>query len=125
MRLLFFLILLISSSVALSQSPSFVRDSMDAYIQRGLRNWDLPGLAVVIVKDGKVAFMKGYGVKNIKSTARVDEKTLFMIASNTKLFTGTALAMLEMQNKLSLNDQIIKYFPDFRLYDTVSNLEVN
>ena len=98
--------------------PSFVKDSIDQYIQQGLKDWDLPGLSVVIVKDGKIALMKGYGVKNLDSREPVDENTLFMIASNTKLFTGTALALLETRQKLNLNDKITKYFPDFRLYDT-------
>ena len=100
--------------------PSFVKGTIDEYIQQGLKDWDLPGLSVVIVKDGKIALMKGYGVKNLDSREPVDENTLFMIASNTKLFTGTALALLETRQKLNLNDKITKYFPDFRLYDTVT-----
>ena len=105
---------------AFAQTPSFIQDSLDSYINRGLKDWDLPGLSLVIVKDGKVVVMKGYGVKNTSTLQPVDENTLFMIASNTKLFTGTALALLETRGKLSLNDPIIKYFPDFRLYDTVT-----
>jgi CubicO group peptidase (beta-lactamase class C family) len=102
-----------------SQS-SFVSDSIDAYIQKGLKDWQLPGLAIVIVKDGKVVLMKGYGVKDITTNDPVDENTLFFIASNSKLFTGTAIAQLDYQKKLSLNDKITKYFPDYRLYDTIS-----
>jgi CubicO group peptidase (beta-lactamase class C family) len=100
--------------------PSFIRDSIDSYIEKGLRDWNLPGLAVVIVKDGKVVLMKGYGVKNIESKSPVDENTLFMIASNTKLFTGTSLALLETKGKLSLDDPISKYYPSYRLYDSSS-----
>ncbi|HEY1112060.1 MAG TPA: serine hydrolase [Chitinophagaceae bacterium] len=105
---------------AAGQTPTFIKDSIDAYIQQGLQDWDIPGLAIVVVKDGKVALMKGYGVTDIKSQKPVDEHTLFMIASNTKLFTGTALALLETRGKLTLNDKITKYFPSFRLYDTTS-----
>lgn len=106
-----------------AQTPSFITDSIDAYIQQGLKDWDIPGLAIVVVKDGRVALMKGYGVTDIKSQKPVDEHTLFMIASNTKLFTGTALALLETRGKLSLNDKIRKYFPSFRLYnDTATGL---
>jgi CubicO group peptidase (beta-lactamase class C family) len=65
--------------------------------------------------------MKGYGVTNIQTNSPVDENTLFFIASNTKLFTGTALANLEYRGKLSLNDKITKYFPDYRLYDKNSS----
>lgn len=121
MKRLFFLLLLSASLLpALAQTPSFIQDSLDNYINRGLKDWDLPGLSVVIVKDGKVVLMKGYGVKDVTTGQAVDENTLFMIASNTKLFTGTALAMLENSKKISLNDPIIKYFPTFRLYDSTT-----
>ena len=76
---------------AQSSPPAFIRDSMDAYIQKGLSDWNLPGLAVVIVRDGQIVWMKGYGVRDILTKKPVDEHTLFMIASNTKLFTGSAL----------------------------------
>jgi CubicO group peptidase (beta-lactamase class C family) len=59
-------------------------------------------------------------VRDIKTGQPVDASTLFMIASNTKLFTGTALALLETRGKLDLDDKITKYFPNFRLYDTLS-----
>ncbi len=98
--------------------PSFIKDSLDKYIAQGMKDWNIPGLSIAIVKDGQVVVMKGYGVRNLQTKEPVDENTLFMIASNSKLFTGTALAQLEYNNKLSLNDKIIKYFPDFRLYDS-------
>ena len=96
------------------------RDSLDSYIQKGLKDWNLPGLSIVIVKDGKVVWMKGYGVRDIETNKPVDENTLFMIASNTKLFTGSSLALLETQGKISLDDPITKYFPSYRLYDSTS-----
>jgi CubicO group peptidase (beta-lactamase class C family) len=105
---------------AKSQMPSFIADSLNRYIQQGLQDWAVPGLSLVIVKDGNVVVSKGFGVRNIKSKEPVDDATLFMIASNTKLFTGTALALLEARGKLSLNDKITKYFPDFRLYDSTA-----
>lgn len=103
-----------------AQTPVFIKDSLDSYITKGIKDWDVPGLSIVIVKDGKVVLMKGYGVRDIQSRKPVDENTLFMIASNTKLFTGTALALLETRGKLSLNDKITKYFPTYKLYDTLS-----
>ncbi len=106
-------------------SPSFILDSLDKYIQRGMEQWQVPGLAIAIVKDGKVIFRKGYGVREINKTELVDENTLFIIASNTKLFTGTALAKLEYDKKLSLNDKITKYLPWFRLNDTLSTRLAN
>lgn len=103
-----------------SQTPSFISDSIDNYILRGLKDWDLPGLSVVIVKDGSVVLMKGYGVRDVNTRKPVDENTLFMIASNTKLFTATSLSLLETRGKLNLNDKITKYFPDYRLYDSTT-----
>lgn len=102
------------------KTPPFVRDSLDKYIKRGIRDWDIPGLAIVIVKDGKVVVAKGFGVRDIISKTPVDENTLFMIASNTKLFTGTSLAQLEYDKKLSLNDKITRYFPDYKLFEPSS-----
>jgi CubicO group peptidase (beta-lactamase class C family) len=103
-----------------AQPPSFISDSLDSYIQQGMKEWQVPGLSIVIVKDGKVVVLKGYGVKDLPSGAPVDENTLFMIASNTKLFTATALAQLEYDKKLSLDDKITKYYPDFQLYEPSS-----
>src|SRR5664279_6545468 len=100
-----------------STEPAFIVDSLDHYIQKGLKDWNLPGLSVVIVKDGKVIWMKGYGVRDIETRKPVDENTLFMIASNTKLFTASSLALLETQKKISLDDPITKYFPSYRLYN--------
>lgn len=103
-----------------AQQPSFITDSLDNYIQQGMKDWSVPGLAIAIVKDGKVVVMKGYGVRNLETKEPVDENTLFMIASNSKLFTGTSLAQLEYDNKLSLDDKITKYFPDYRAYDSTT-----
>jgi CubicO group peptidase (beta-lactamase class C family) len=104
--------------VANAQTPVFVTDSLDAYIQRGMKQWQIPGLAIAIVKDGKVILSKGYGVRELGKEDKVDENTLFIIASNSKLFTGTALAKLDHEKKLSLNDKITQYIPWFRLYDS-------
>ncbi|HEY0356309.1 MAG TPA: serine hydrolase domain-containing protein, partial [Flavisolibacter sp.] len=119
-KILSFLLGCVAFQLTMAQAPAFISDSLDNYIQQGLKDWDIPGLSIVIVKDGKVVVMKGYGVRDFETKKPVDENTLFMIASNTKLFTGTALALLETRGKLSLNDRIINYFPGFELYDSVS-----
>ena len=103
--------------------PSFVKDSLDKYIKQGMKDWNIPGLAIAIIKNDSIVMMKGFGVKNTDTKEPVDENTLFMIASNSKLFTGTALAQLDYDKKLSLDDKITKYFPWFRVYDsTTTNL---
>jgi len=95
----------------------FIRDSLDTYINRAMTLWRIPGVAVCVVKDNQVVLMKGYGIKEMGLNERVDENTLFMIGSNTKAFTATALAMLANENKLSLDDKVTKYFPWFKLDD--------
>src|ERR1700739_5060590 len=103
-----------------AQQPSFISDSLDRYIKTGMKISDIPGLALVIVKDGKVVVLKGYGVKDIKTNIPVDANTLFMIASNSKLFTGTSLSQLQYDKKLSLDDRVTKYFPDYKVYDSAT-----
>lgn len=107
-------------SAASAQTPPFITDSLDRYIEKGLVDWQVPGLSIVIVKDGKVILKKGYGSTAIKDGKPVNENTLFFIASNSKLFTGTALAHLEYLGKLSLNDKITRYYPGYKLYEKTS-----
>ncbi len=114
---LIFFIITVTAAGAYSQTPSFITDSLDNYINQGIKDWNIPGLAIAIVKDGKVVVMKGFGVRNITTKEPVDENTLFMIASNSKLFTATSLAQLEYNGKLSLDDKITKYYPDYKVYD--------
>src|ERR1700761_9482573 len=113
-------LLLLFPVVVFSQAPAFVTDSIDSYITQGMKDWQVPGLAVVIVKDGKIVLLKGYGVMDIVSKQPVTGNSLFMIASNTKLFTATPLSQLEYDKKISLDDRFSKYFPDFKLYEPTS-----
>jgi CubicO group peptidase (beta-lactamase class C family) len=106
---------------AQQSAPSFITDSLDTYIQQGLKDWNIPGLAIAIVKDGKTVVMKGYGVRDVESKEPVDENTLFMIASNSKLFTGTSIAQLDYRKKLSLDDKVSKYINGYELYDKNSS----
>src|SRR5215471_16515734 len=111
MKKIFLLLLVFSFQKIFSQTdaiPSFVKDSLDVYVNRALTDWEIPGVAVCIVKNGKVVMMKGYGVKDYDTKGKVDENTLFMIGSNSKAFTATALAMLDVDKKLSLDDNVTK-----------------
>lgn len=114
----FALVLLLQLSIvaaAQDSIPSFVKDSLDIYTNLALKEWQIPGAAVCIVKNGKVVLMKGFGTKELNSSDAVNENTLFMIGSNSKAFTATAIAMLDAEKKLSLDDKVIKWIPSFAL----------
>jgi CubicO group peptidase (beta-lactamase class C family) len=90
---------------------------LDAYVARVLKTFDVPGLSVAIVKDGKTVFVKGYGVRKLGESAPVDENTLFGIGSNTKAFTTAALATLVDAHKISWDDPVYQRLPGFQMYD--------
>jgi CubicO group peptidase (beta-lactamase class C family) len=118
MKKLFSALLIIYSVSVLAQTdtvPPFVRDSLDVYTTRALSEWQIPGISVCIIKNGKVVVMKGYGVTEAGTNNKVDENTLFLIGSNSKAFTATALAMLDAEKKLSLDDRVTKWIPEFKL----------
>lgn len=117
MKKLSFLLVAHGLLLITSAQPAFVKDSLDAYVQKALDGWHMPGVAVCVVKDGKVDVMKGYGVSEWGTNKKVDENTLFGIGSNTKAFTATALALLDAEKKLSLDDKVQKWLPGFTLYD--------
>ena len=121
---LFGIVIVTSASLAQKVDRSkFISDSLDNYINKAMTNWRIPGVAICIVKDGKVVKMKGYGIKELGLNNKVDENTLFMIGSNTKAFTATALAMLQVQGKLSLDDKVNKYLPQWKLDNAYASQE--
>ncbi len=91
--------------------------TLDAYIAKARDDWQVPGMAIAIVKDDRLVFAKGYGVCEVGKPEKVDENTLFAIASNTKAFTAAALAILVDEQKLSWDDRVQSYLPYFELYD--------
>lgn len=91
---------------------------LDQYIEKVLKAFEVPGLSVSIVKDGKILLAKGYGIKKLGGNDRVDANTLFSIASNSKAFTATALAMLVEEGKLKWDDRVIDHLPWFKMADS-------
>jgi CubicO group peptidase (beta-lactamase class C family) len=90
---------------------------LDAYAVRVLKTFEVPGLAVAIVKDDKLVFAKGYGVRKLGDDTPVDENTLFPIGSNTKAFTSALLASLVDAGKMSWDDPVYERLPGFQMYD--------
>jgi CubicO group peptidase (beta-lactamase class C family) len=90
---------------------------LDNYISKVLKTFEVPGMSVAIVKDGKVLLTKGFGVKKLGEQSPIDAHTLFSIASNSKAFTSTALAILVEDGKIKWDDPVIKYMPWFKMSD--------
>ena len=121
--------ILLLFSLGILFSPQVVRaqiaaKELDAYVQDVQKEFEVPGLALAIVKDGKVVVAKGYGVRKMGEAAKVDDQTLFGIASNTKAFTATALGLLVEEGKLEWDAPVVKYLPWFQLSDPYVTREI-
>ena len=90
---------------------------IDSLVQKSLQEFNVAGIAVAVIKDGKVIHEKGYGVRSISAKLPVNEHTNFQIASNTKAFTTAALAILVDEGKITWKDKVRKYLPEFKMYN--------
>ena len=97
-----------SAAPSASEQQSAVPADLDSYIAGVLRTFDVPGVSVAIVKDGKVVLAKGYGVRKLGDATAVDDRTLFGIASNTKVFTAIALGLLVEEGKVGWDTPVIR-----------------
>ncbi len=111
------LIALAGAPAAQTPAPATPPPDLDAYVGRVMRAFDVPGLALTVVKDGKTIAAKGYGVRRLGAPAPVDAQTLFGIASNTKLFTATALGLLVEEGKIEWDAPVVRYLPAFQMWD--------
>ncbi|MFK2904453.1 serine hydrolase [Dyella ginsengisoli] len=102
-----------------SVRPALPPDLSDfaAYVDSARKAFGVPGIAVAIVKDGKVVMEQGFGDKSLDPKQPVDAHTLFAIASNTKAFTAAALQQLAEAGKLKMDDRVIDHLPWFRMSD--------
>jgi CubicO group peptidase (beta-lactamase class C family) len=107
-----------------AQDKKFLSE-LDKYVEKVMKEFKVPGLALAIVKDDKVVLSKGYGVRNINDNIPVDVQTRFGIASNSKAFTATALALLVEEGKLEWDAPVINYIPWFALNDPYITRELN
>ncbi len=89
----------------------------DTYVKKAIKEWEVPGLAIVVVKNNQVVFKKSYGTRELGTTQWVDNQTLFVCASTTKAMTATCMGMLVDEGKLKWDDPVIKYLPSLQLYD--------
>ncbi|MBJ6117455.1 serine hydrolase [Pontibacter sp. BT310] len=109
--------LLLQPAFAQKANTASTITKLDAYYQKALKDWDVPGMAIAIVKDDSVIFAKGYGVLNNKTGGQVDANTIFGIASNTKAYTSAALATLVDAGKIKWTDKVNQYIPYLKMYN--------
>jgi CubicO group peptidase (beta-lactamase class C family) len=111
------LIVLPLSGLSAQEKQLSVTEKLDAYYQQALTDWGVPGMAVAIIKDNEIVLMKGYGVKEINKGGKVDEETIFAIASLSKAFTSAALAVLVDEGKIEWDDKVRQHLPWFEMYN--------
>jgi CubicO group peptidase (beta-lactamase class C family) len=112
MTIVALLVLQAPAEAQLAPPPGF-----DDFVHDVMERFDVPGLSVAIVKDGQVVLAKGYGQRRLGSPEPVDARTLFGIASNTKVFTATALGILVEDGLLEWDAPVVRYLPSFQMYD--------
>ena len=115
--------MLACATTAAAQTDARVRE-LDSYAAQAVKDWRAPGLAIAVVKSGRVVFAKGYGVLELGKATAVDTQTLFAIGSTTKAMTATALAMLVDEGKVRFDDPVTKYLPSFQLSDPYVTREI-
>ena len=111
----FFLFVLVAVPPAHAQDAPL--NGFDDYVNKALRDWEVPGLAIAIVKDDRIVLAKGYGVRKLGDPTPVNERTLFAIGSSSKAFTAASVAMLVDEGKLKWDDPATKYLPGFETFD--------
>lgn len=120
MKRFFFLVL---GCLCACQSDSF-EDRVDSFFSQAFRA-DEPGGAVLIMKGDKIVFSKGYGLADIQTKEKITSQTLFNTGSISKTFVSNTILALSLENKLSLNDSLSKYFPDFKNPKILNNIRIH
>lgn len=92
-------------------------DGLDAYIEQARQTWHMPGISVVVVKDDRIVYAKGFGVREEGKPGKVDADTVFAIGSASKAFTAAALGMLVDEKKIGWDGAVHDYMPSFELDD--------
>ena len=108
-----FIFLWISLSATAQPSTKILENSLE----QARLAWGVPGMSVGIIYKNQKILNKGFGVKEQGKSDAINSTTQFAIASNTKAFVSAALSTLVSQNKISWDDPVIRYLPDFEMYD--------
>ena len=110
-----FVALLVLWAGALCAQPD-----LEAYIQRSMKEMQVPGAAVGIVRDGKIVMAKGFGLRDVKHNLPATADTIFAVGSVTKSFTAITVALMVDEKKLDWDRPVREYLPWFRMYDPVA-----
>ena len=89
----------------------------EGYIRESVAIWQTPGVVIGIAKDNKIIYKKAFGVKRLGSTDQLDTETIFQVGSITKAFTATLMTILVAEKKISWQDKVVDFLPEFRMYD--------
>lgn len=95
-------------------------NELDNFIDSTIHSWNVPGLAISIVKNGEVIYQKGFGIKDIQSKEKVEPQTLFYIASATKPFTAALALFLQQEKSINIDEPIKSYLNDFNMVDEMA-----
>jgi CubicO group peptidase (beta-lactamase class C family) len=112
--------LIVATAVALAAQPPprpAPPPDLDQWVSRAMQTFEVPGIGLAIVKDDAVVVAKGYGIRKLGEPAPVDARTLFGIASNTKVFTATALGLLVEEKKIEWDAPVVRYLPAFAMWE--------
>lgn len=120
----FFSLLLLASGSNQTFARTDALRNLDAYVEKAIKDWEVPGLAIAIVQDDSLIYAKGYGVRELGKEAKVDKYTLFAVASNTKAFTAALIGMLVEEDKISWDDRAADYLREFQMYDPYVTREI-
>ncbi len=119
-----FLVGVLPARPAGAGNPQVLPPGLDDLVARVRNVFDVPGIGLAVVKDGRVLLAEGYGIKKLGEPDPVGPETLFGIASNTKAFTATALGLLVEKGRISWDDPVIDHLPWFQMKDPVVTREI-
>lgn len=122
-RLIYFCsILILIFSLNANAQENINLDGYEQYVENAMKDWKVQGCAVAIVKNGKIVYTKGFGLRDVKNNLPVTPNTLFAIGSCSKAFTAASICLLVDEGKIDFDKPIISYYPNFRMQDDyVSN----
>jgi CubicO group peptidase (beta-lactamase class C family) len=121
---LLLLIVLLFAGLEITYAQTIPSPEFDEYVNKALKEWEVPGVAIAIVKDDKIVMAKGYGTRELGKSLPVDERTLFAIGSSSKAFTAAGIAMLVDEGKVKWDDPVTKHLPGFQLFDPYATREL-